>query len=191
MVLVKPNADLAMLASIKKSLQKEQIEEIEAEEKPLLIFGLAPKSFLQYLLIGLAVLFLLFIILKRVTSFAKIKYNTYLKSETYAFSKVKKAIRKNDYRLFLGLIPSWLNRLKSRHNSLQDLVRQSGSKELENVLKHIDEMTFSMQKTVDDNSYKLLLKELILMRRSYFKQQTKNRKLTIKNGKWLNPTATD
>ena len=191
LISVKPNADLAMLASIKKSLQKEQVEEIEAEEKPLLIFGLTPKSLLQYSVIGLVVLFLLFIILKRLISFAKIKYSTYLKSETYAFNKVIKAITKNDYRLFLDLIPSWLNRLNSGNNSLQNLVRESGSKELENVLKHIDQMTFSLQKTVENDSYRVLLKELKLMRENYFKQQTKKRKLTVKNSKWLNPTVTD
>ena len=190
-ILVKPNADLAMLASIKKSLQKEQVEEIEAEEKPLLIFGLKPKSFIQYLVIGLVVLFLLFIILKRVISFAKIKYSTYLKSETYAFSKVKKAITKNDYGLFLDLIPSWLNRLKSGNNSLQDIVRESGSKELENLLGEIDEMIFSKQKNIEDHSYKLLLKELKQMRSNYIKRQIKKRKFTVKNSKWLNPTATD
>jgi hypothetical protein len=191
LISVKPNADLAMLASIKKSLQKEQVEEIEAEEKPLLIFGLKPKTFLQYLVIGLVILYLLFIILKRIISIAKTNYNRYLKSESYAFIKVKKAVSKNDYRLFLALIPSWLNRLKSGKNSLQDLVRESGSKELENVLKHIDKMTFSSQKVVKKDSYKLLLRELKRMRSNYFKQQTKNRKLTIKNGKWLNPTASN
>jgi hypothetical protein len=191
LISVKPNADLSMLASIKKSLQKEQIEEIEAEEKPFLFLGLTPKSFLQYLVIGLVALFLLFIILKRVISFAQIKYKAYLQSESYAFTKVKKAISKKDYRLFLDLIPSWLNRMKSGNNSLQDLVRESGSKELENVLKHIDETIFSKQKNVEDHSYKLLSKELKLMRSNYFNQQTKKRKLTLKNNKWLNPTASD
>jgi hypothetical protein len=190
-ILVQPNADLAMLASIKKSLQKEQIEEIEAEDTPFLIFGLTPKSFLQYFVIGLIVLFLLFIILKRVISFAKFKYNTYLNSEAYAFTKVEKAIKKNDYRLFLDLTPSWFNLLKPGNNSLQNLVKESGSSELENVLKHIDKITFSLEKTADKQSYSLLLQELKLMRRNYFKQQTKKHTLTLKNGKWLNPTASD
>jgi hypothetical protein len=188
---VQPNADLAMLASIKNSLQKEQIEEIEVEEKPLLIFGLTPKSFLQYLVIALVVLFLLFIILKRVISSTKIKYNNYLKSETYVFYKVKKAIAKKDYFLFLEVSPSWLHKLKSGTNSLGDFVRENGSKELQKVLSHIDEMTFSMQKTVEDQSYKLLLKELNRMRNNYFKKQSKKQKLTVKKSKWLNPTATD
>jgi len=190
-LLVKPNDDLAILASMKKSLQKEQVAEIEAEEKPLLLFGLTPKIFLQYSVIGLGFLFLLFIILKGVISFMKTKYERYLKSETYAFSKVRKAITKHEYRLFLDVTPAWLNRLKPGHNSLGDVVKESGSKELATVLMHIDEMTFSSQELVNNQSYKLLLKELKRMRRNCFKQQTKNRKLTIKNGKWLNPTASN
>ncbi len=187
---VKPNADLAMLASIKKSLQKEKAEEIQAEEKPFLILGLTPKTFFQYLIIGLVVLFLLFKIVKRAFSFIKIKYNNYLKSETYAFTKVKKAIIKNNYPLFLELIPSWLNRLQSGNSSLQDMVREHGSKPLEDVLKQIDEMTFSFQKIAEVHSYQLLLKELKRMRKNYFKQHTAKRELTTKNDKWLNPTAT-
>ena len=188
---VKPNADLAMLASIKKSLQKEQVEEIEAEEKPFLIFGLKPKSFLQYSIIGLVAFFLLFVILKRIISFSMLKYNSYLKSEAFAFTKVEKALKNNDYRLFLALIPSWSNRLKSGDNSFQNLVRENGSKELETVLKHIDEMTFRTHKAIEKHSYKLLLKELKGMRNNYFKQQTIKRNSTIKNGKWINPTASD
>jgi len=186
---VKPNADLAMLASIKKSLQKEKAEEIQAEEKPFLILGLAPKTFFQYLIIGLAVLFLLFKIVKRVISFTKIKYNNYLNSETYAFTKVKKAIIKNDYYSFLELMPSWLNRLQSGNNSLQEIVQVSGSKQLEDVLKHIDEITFSSQKTAESKSFILMLVEIKKMRKNYFEQQKKKKKSTSKNNKWLNPTT--
>ena len=58
-VLVKPNADLAMLNSIKKSLQQEQLEDIKVET-PFLIFGLTPKTFIKYALIGLLVLILFY-----------------------------------------------------------------------------------------------------------------------------------
>ena len=91
----------------------------------------------------------------------------------------------------MDLTPSWFNLLKPGNNSLQNLVKESGSSELENVLKHIDKITFSLEKTADKQSYSLLLQELTLMRRNYFKQQTKKHTLTIKNGKWLNPTASD
>ncbi len=190
-VSVKPNADLAMLASIKKSLQKEVVEAIQAEETPFLIFGIEPKLFFQYLISGLVILFLLFKILKRVIPYIITKYNSYLASETYAFAKVKKAIVKNDYFLFLELIPSWLNRIPDNNKSLQEMVRISGSKQLEDVLKDIDKVTFSLEKKSEAKSFKLLLKELKLMRKNHFKQQHTNHKSTIKNTKWLNPTASD
>lgn len=191
LISVKPNADLAMLASIKNSLQKEQVEESEAEEKPLLLFGLSPKSLLIFGIISIVVIVVFFLVLKKIISITKIKYTTYLNSETYAFSKVKKAIAKNDYFLFLEVSPSWLHKLKSGTNSMGDFVRQNGSIELQKVLSHIDEVTFNSEKKVEEKSYKLFMKELKRMRSNYFEDRIKKRKLNLRSRNWLNPTATD
>ena len=88
---VKPNADLAMLASIKKSLQKEKINDIEKEDKAFLILGLTPFEFFKYLLAALIVIFMLLKIFKRLYSILKVKHTEYLLSELYAFKNSKES----------------------------------------------------------------------------------------------------
>ena len=186
---VKPNANLAMLASLKKSLQKENIEEVQADENPILILGLKPLDFVKYVLFGLFALFILLKIIKRLIRFVKIKYDNYVSSEVYIFMKVKKAIIKNDYFLFLKLTPVWLHFLHTENNSLTEMANYYGSKSLKEVLDEINERTFYLQKPVEPHYYKQLLKEIKLIRKNYFKKHRSKGKSKEQNSKWLNPTT--
>lgn len=117
---VKPNADLAMLASIKKSLQKEKNEEEVAEDKAFIIFCYTPLAFAKYVIIGLVVLFIFYHIFKRCITLVQSKHKAYLSSESYAFKKVKNAIKKQDYSSFITSSQSWLRYIDAENNSLID-----------------------------------------------------------------------
>lgn len=188
-ILVKPNADLAMLGSIKKSLQKESIKEIIQVDEPLLIFGLTPKTFTKYLIAGVLIVFLFFKIFKKTNLIIKNNYYSYLKSEPFAFNQVKKAIRKKDYYAFVKTSNTWLVKLDSNHPTLQEFVRKNGSENLIDNLKQINESIFKYQKPSDNNNYKLLLIEMKNTRNNFLAFQKKKKKSTSKNNKWLNPTA--
>lgn len=186
---VKPNADLAMLASIKKSLQKEKIEEAK-EEEPFLIFGLTSLDFLKYLIIFLISVYILYIIVKYIYRMYNEKYAVYQRSESYAFKKVKKALDQNDYSSFIRSGNTWLSKLNGNFSTLQDFVKNFGTKELGDILKEINENYFKHHKTSNKNSFRSLSQELSISRRKYLEAK-KISTSGSKNNKWLNPTSTD
>lgn len=186
---VKPNADLAMLASIKKSLQKEKIEEAK-EEEPFLIFGLTSLDFLKYLIIFLISVYILYIIVKYIYRMYNEKYAVYQRSESYAFKKVKKALDQNDYSSFIRSGNTWLSKLNGNFSTLQDFVKNFGTKELDDILKEINENYFKHHKTSNKNSFRSLSQELSISRRKYLEAK-KISTSGSKNNKWLNPTSTD
>lgn len=186
---VKPNADLAMLASIKKSLQKEKIEEAK-EEEPFLIFGLTSLDFLKYLIIFLISVYILYIIVKYIYRMYNEKYAVYQRSESYAFKKVKKALDQNDYSSFIRSGNTWLSKLNGNFSTLQDFVKNFGTKELGDILKEINENYFKHHKTSNKNSFRSLSQELSISRRKYLEAKKINASGS-KNNKWLNPTSTD
>ncbi len=184
---VKPNADLAMLASIKKSLQKENKEEFIEEDKSFLILGMTVKEFIKNLLFTLFALFLLFKVLKRLIFFYKQKHSEYLKSESYAFKKVKNAIHKNDYNAFIRTSNLWLSKLDTKNRTLQKFTNNYGTDRLNKVLTELNESNFKFRKTSDKSSFAILMDEINNLRKNYFKEQNLLNKSTLKNKEWLNP----
>ncbi|MBU2951862.1 BatD family protein [Tamlana agarivorans] len=189
MVSVKPNADLNMLASIKKSLQEEVIEETEAEDKPFLILGLTPKVFVEYLISGLLLLFVLFKLTKYTLAVYRRKHTVYLKSEPYAFSQVKKALRHNNYYAFISTSHVWIKKLDSNFESLQDLTQHPAFKKTKETIREINNKTFNDQAT--HLNYSQLKQHLISDRIAFLKYQKTKVNTATKNKKWLNPTAAD
>jgi len=187
---VKPNADLAMLASIKKSLQKEKIDDIEKEDKAFLILGLTPFDFFKYLLAALIVIFILLKIFKRLYSILKEKHTEYLLSESYAFKKVKKALSKNNFNLFIQRSNIWLSKLEFS-KSFQNFVKQYGSETMKNELNQMNESYFKFNKTVDRSSFSVLSGELTKLRKNYLAHRKSDKKGKQTNKKWLNPTSVD
>jgi BatD DUF11 like domain len=187
-IMVEPNADLAMLESIKKSLQNENSELTQEEEKPFLIFGLSPKTFAKYLIIGLLVLFVLIKILKVVFLILKNNYSSFLKSERFAFEQVKKAIRKNNYAEFVKSSNIWLSKISNQQFDLPQLAKESSTPNLKNVLNQLNETIFKQQKTASNDIYAILLSEIKNTRSNYFKQQKEKNKRSADTS-WLNPTS--
>ncbi len=188
---VKPNADLTMLASIKKTLQKENIEETEQEDKAFLILGISPKVFIKYLVFGLIALFILFKVSKKIISFYWQWYGKYLKSEPYAFMQVRKAVNRSDFNNFIKTSNAWL--LKSGFNgiSFQDFVRTYGTENLDKVLKQLNEDHFKHQRISDRSSFNILLDELKRSRQYYLSQQRPEKKPVSRDKGWLNPVSAD
>ncbi len=188
---VKPNADLAMLATIKKSLQKEkEIATIEETEAPFLIFGMTAKEFAKnviFLIIGSFLFITLFKISRRKYKNYKIKR---LQSESYTFRNVIRAIEKKDFLTFLNVVNTWLRKVNYKKESLNEFVSEYGSEELKTVLSTMNDSYFNQQKSIHTNSFKVLMKSLKNARKSFITQQAKiNKGKTTKN--WLNPLSID
>jgi len=190
-VSVKPNADLQMLASIKKSLQQANTEELEVEEEPFLVFGMTPKEVLMYLIFLLLGFYILFRILKRTIKFYKNRHLAYLQSEPYVFKKVKKAIENKDMILFSKACNSWLLKLGAKDMNLQKFIKNYGTEKLNIIIDQINEATYKEHKTIDKTSFALLLSELKKARKEFFKHQKQPDNSKQKNRTWLNPTVVD
>lgn len=118
------------------------------------------------------------------------KYAVYQRSESYAFKKVKKALDQNDYSSFIRSGNTWLSKLNGSFSTLQDFVKNFGTKELDDILKEINENYFKYHKTSNKNSFRSLSQELSISRRKYLEAK-KISTSGSKNNKWLNPTSTD
>ncbi|KAB1067772.1 protein BatD [Tamlana haliotis] len=189
MVSVKPNADLTMLASIKKSLQEEVTEEAEAEKKPFLILGLTPKTFIEYVVLGLLILFVLIKLVKYGFIIYQRKHKVYLKSEAYAFSQVKKTLRHKNYYAFISASHIWIKKLDPDFESIQDLEEHPVFNKTRDTIQDINDKAFSNH--ASNLNYSQLLTHLISDRKAFLKYKKAKLNASVKNKKWLNPTATD
>lgn len=187
---VRPNPDLSMLASIKKSLQKETIEAAKIEEKPFLILGLTPKTFAKYLIIGLVILLILIYIIKRVTAFIRYKRKHYLQSEAFAFNKLKKTLNSQDYFAFSVASHTWVKKLNSEFETLEDLAKSINSEALQKAHEQFNDSIFKTDQTKDGLPHNLLI-AIKKARSNYLIQLNLQQKSASKSNTWLNPTATD
>ena len=185
---VKPNADLAMLASIKKSLQKEQKDLAEEEkDSPFLIWGMTIKGFAKYLIFTIFTLAILVFILKRFIMILRKKKVEKLQSEAYAFHKVIKAIRSNNYYDFIKHVNLWLLKLNQKSISFSEFTDKYGTDELRDVLNKMNEAYFKNHTMCDGKTFRELNTSLSQSRKNYFIQQKNDLKSSEKND-CLNPT---
>ncbi len=183
-ITVQPNADLAMLASIKNSLQQ-KVEEAAIEDTPFLILGLEPRIFIKYVIIGLVSLFLLGYFSIFAIRFLHKRRSSYLESEKNAFSQVLKAISKNNYGDYSTLSRRWLFKLESPYPTVGQLVNAYGEDWLIREFKDANEQLFKTQHKVADNKSTTIKKGLKQVRKKYLK--AKKQKQTYTTQDWLNP----
>jgi len=185
---VKPNADLAMLASIKKSLQKEQKDLVEEEkDSPLLIWGMTIKEFSKYLIFTIFTLVILVFLLKKIRTYLIKNKSKRLQSETYAFKKVTKAISSNNYFKFIKQVNFWLLKLSRKPISFTEFTDKYGTEKLKDTLNKMNEAYFRDLTICDKTSFQELNKAIIKSRKNYFIQQKKSIELST-DDVWLNPT---
>lgn len=188
---VSPNANLAMLESIKNSLQKEKNELIEEEEKDFLILGLSPKTFFKYLLALIVGCYIFINLLKKAYRFFIAYRNKHLHSEKYAFSKVIETIKKNNFKSFVTNCNSWIIKLDIKESSWSSFLNNYGTQELNEVFNKMNETTFKNNKDCDSKSYMILLDELKKSRKNYFILHKEKASKKRKGTKWINPTTID
>jgi hypothetical protein len=186
---VKPNADLAMLASIKNSLQKEQKNLAEEEkDSPLLIWGMTIKEFSKYLILSIFALVILIFLLKKFRTYLISNKTKRLQSETYAFKKVTKAISGNNYFEFIKQVNFWLLKLSRKPISFSEFATQYGSERLKETLNKMDKAYFKDLTICDKASFQELNKAIKESRKNYFIQQKKSKESSTDND-WLNPAS--
>lgn len=186
---VKPNDDLVMLQTIKKSLQKEKII-IEEEESSFLILGLSPMKFAVYLILGLVAFYFLIKIFKKIAKVASTYYTRYNNSEQFAFRRLKSAIKRSDFPNILKESNLWLKKLSNRKLTLHKLSKETESIALKNVLDEINETIYNRHVKVKQQTYSLLLAEIKRARSAYKKENRENMIINNQASGWLNPVVT-
>ena len=180
------NPDLVMLQTIKNSLQKESPIKEEVNSS-FMILGLSPKKFAMYLIVGLISIFLLNKTIRKITAYGKDIYARYTNSEQFAFSKVRNAIRRRDFHKVLIESNLWLKRLSNRKLTLYEFSKVTESIALQDVLDQLNEIIYKRHGKVKQQTYRLLLSEIVRARSTYKKYYTEK---TVKNkpiNGWLNP----
>lgn len=123
-IMVKPNPDLGMLASIRDSLNVDvaKIAETEEDEKSTTILGMTLKEFIVTVVVVILSLVLLFYLLKMAISKVREKYSAYRKSELYYFNRLKKAIKQGQEKDVVNALYRWIDELDMQHPCFKDLV---------------------------------------------------------------------
>jgi hypothetical protein len=182
---VAPNADLEMLASIKKQLEADTVEPEEAEDKPFLIFGMTPKRFLLLVILGFVSVYILFKLMKWAFKFTKTSYKNYIQSEKYLFSKVVSALKHKNAHDFLERLTMWMLLLDLPDHSFDWFVKIYGTESLKKEYGELLTHFFQAEEKSLNNASQLII-ALKASRKKYFVQQTKN-KAVSSDVTWLNP----
>lgn len=188
---VMPNADLAMLASLKKSLQKEIKADVKEENKKFLIFGMSPLDFIKYIIFALIALLIIFQLSKVLFNLYKKILSKYLISEVFIFKQVKKSILQKDFYAFIKTSKIWLRKLEILNSSMTLFIKVYGTKNLNKVYLELNEMYFKEDSKNKNYNFEHLLKELEDSRKNYLTQQKLKIRNSKKNKVWLNPTEND
>ncbi|MCO4820668.1 MAG: BatD family protein [Flavobacteriaceae bacterium] len=186
-ITVAPNADLEMLASIKKRLEKENQETELVKDQPLLILGMTPKRFVIWVVLGVLGIFILFKILKWMYFFCVKKYSTYINSEYYQFKKVLQAIKQDNNKVFIEQLTLWMLRLELSEQSFDFFLKTYGTENLKREYNRCIELMFKSESGDRFENSKVLMDALKISRKSYY-HNIQNKAIEVLKTDWLNPT---
>ncbi|MFB9054592.1 BatD family protein [Formosa undariae] len=188
---VEPNPDLSMLAGIKKQLEAETAA-VPEEDKPFLILGLPVKTFVEYLLISILLLYLLYRLLPWLYRKIKTHYKTYHASEKYAFKNLKHALGHSNHYKILNQLKIWLLKLDSEIPSMHAFVAIYGSDALQKAFNQLERRANGdPTATFDSRRFKT---ELKAARSRYLKREQNlviDKKNTVVSKRWLNPMTSE
>ncbi|MFL0354298.1 BatD family protein [Xanthomarina sp. GH4-25] len=184
---VAPNADLNMLASIKKQLEGETEEPEVVEDKPFLIIGMTPRRFVLIVALSFIGLFLFFKFIKWLVPFSKNANQKYIQSERYLFAKVEKAARQKDARKFIEQLTKWMLHLNIDDHSFDYFLKLFGTDELKKEYHKLLSNLYQNESQVYFDS-SLLLTALKASRKAYFEELEAKRQVKTDTD-WLNPTS--
>ncbi len=182
---VAPNADLDMLATIKKQLEQEQEQAEAVEDKPFLIFGMSPKRFLLVLVLGLLALYIAIKLTVWLVKTTKKAYHNYIHSERYLFQKVLRGLRKKDVHDFYVRLNVWVLHLDLKEHHFDYFLKTYGTTDLKKSYQQLNVDLFE-KATKQGTDYHSILVGLKASRKNYFNQQKADKTLTL-DANWLNP----
>lgn len=184
-VQVAPNADLEMLATIKKQLEQEQIQADVDENMPFLIFGMSPKRFLVSVVLGVLILYLVIKLIIWLIKTIRKSYHNYLNSERYLFQKVIMSLKKRNVHDFYVRLNVWVLHLNMKEHNFDYFLKTYGTDDLKVAY---DKMNNSLFEKESENSidYHTILEEMKISRKNYFNKLKENDKMKLDTD-WLNP----
>ncbi|MFV0377740.1 MAG: hypothetical protein ACK5JD_10625 [Mangrovibacterium sp.] len=169
---VAPNPDLGMLASVRDSLQNEQVAVADStdNDKPLTILGMSLQQFIVALVLLVTVFTLLFRLGKRLFSYLEKRRSDYLKSEAYFFRKLLEAIRKGNKEELVTRFYRWVDELRLDEPTLGGLNTAT------------QKSTFHSDKNPNEVLIQLTKSQARQLREGYLK-----RSILKKSNTWITP----
>lgn len=180
---VAPNADLEMLASIKKQLEQDNQEPELLEDKPFLIFGFTLKQFLLITILCVIGFYILIRLIKRIFNYSKKRYEKYLDSEKYYFNKVSKSLKHNDAHTFMRHLTVWTLRLNINEHNFDYFLKTYGTQELKSEYQNLKIKLYDSRSKVTTVNYQSILISLKASRKKYLTKSIKHKSYSG----WLNP----
>ncbi len=176
---VQPNPDLGVLATIRDSLQTESVQIVEDEEESKEgILGMSWKTFLLVLIGAGIILYVLSLIIRRLTSRLKARKEAYRHSEAYYFDHFKKEVRNGSSRTILNALYRWLDELHLPEPSIHYFARSFGEPALIKSVEHWESDWKNQQKPPAD------IHAWEAARKKYLHGQTPG---IDENQDWINP----
>jgi len=139
---VVPNPDLAMVKSVRDSLNAQTTAstlETAGEESQPTILGMTVKQFLTTVILGLAILWLLFVGIRELVRYLKKRRTEYLYSESYYFKQFQKAIHGSDFKTTVNHLYHWLDQLGIREPTAQQFSDQLAISELKSEVDKLNQ----------------------------------------------------
>ncbi|MDW5287650.1 BatD family protein [Formosa sp. PL04] len=188
---VEANPDLSMLAGIKKQLEAEATI-VPEEEQPFLILGLTVKTFVEYLVLGILLLYILYKLLPWLFRKTRARYKTYHASEHYAFRNLVRSLEDRDEYKILNHLKIWLLKLDSDIPSMQAFITVYGNEALKKEYNNLEERANGNTTAIFSSSQ--FKTELKAARARYLKRDQSaviSKKNTKISERWLNPMTSE
>ncbi|WP_422358514.1 hypothetical protein [Reichenbachiella sp.] len=177
-VLVASNPDLGMLSSVRDSLlvDKKHEEMLTKDDQPFGMLGLTWQELVKYGIGVLVVAYFMTLLIKRTVLYIQLKRKAYLHSEAFYFHEVKKAVRRNDRKMMLNSLYSWLAQLEGHHTSLTAWVNLYGTIRLKKEVLDLEN---------DKEDFTCSISEWVYARKSYLREVHRTHKPSLAS--WINP----
>lgn len=176
---VLPNPDLGMLASIRDSLQAQQIIDVTTgveTEKPFTILGLSVKQFIVLVISAVFFCIVFFRFLKWAIASRKKYLKKYHNSEQYYWNKFMHATQTGNNETIVQNLYLWIDHLKLQEPTATHFAQQYGDERLQEQVAKIE--------------HALIKKEAIVIQKKSWEsahQRYLSKKPLVPESAWINP----
>jgi hypothetical protein len=169
-IIIDDNPDLAILSSIRDSLEAMNNAEQETEDKTITFELLGMKPW-QFLIVVLVTIFLLLQLKKFVLYHLmwRERREVYLKSEVYKFKLLEQACLGNDLYLIRNSLSNWINKIKKNTGigSVSGYIAVYGDNQLSDLFNELEEKLFADKNNRDGFNGHIFRESLIRSRNKY------------------------